>query len=593
MRYDFDDAFLDELRSRNDIETVIGEYMDLRRRGHVLTGLCPFHNEKTPSFTVYPDTQSFYCFGCGAGGEIITFTRKFYNLDFVEAVKQLADRAGMALPISAGGGGSGVESLRRLVLEANRAAARFYNELLYKPEGEAYLDYLRNRGIDDRTITAFGLGAAPDAWHTLFDHLRAKGFANDILVSANLVKKTERNNITSYYDMFRNKIIFPVIDVRGNVIAFGSRVIDNSKPKYINSSDTPVYKKSNELYALNIAKNGNEGKLILCEGYMDVIALHGAGFTNAVAGLGTALTPSQVSVISRYAKEVMLCYDSDEAGKQATAKALSLFSQTGVKTKVINLTDGKDPDDIIRKQGKERFRALLEGSSNDIEYRLLTERKKHDTESADGKISYLKAAAVILAVNGGSIERDIYAARLSDELGVGKDAVLQQIKLVDVRNERAKQNNAVRDAEKAKRKLYEGLVPKGQNNTRAVKAEEILLANIIANPSFLKKLEDKLTGGLFTVSVYEKAFGIISKRILDGSRLDITYLSGDFTPDEMGALSRLYTPGFPISNTIKECEDCIAALIEEKENTGLGFSDVSELNDEEYRSLFNMDKNQQ
>lgn len=593
MRYNFDDAFLYELRNRNDVETVIGEYVDLRRRGRVLTGLCPFHNEKTPSFTVYPDTQSFYCFGCGAGGEIITFTRKFFNLDFVEAVKQLADRAGMTLPISAGGGTGGFESMRRLVLEANREAARFYNEFLYKPEGGAYLNYLRNRGIDDRMIKAFGLGAAPDAWRTLFDYLHAKGFANDILVSANLVKKTERNNKTAYYDMFRNKIIFPVIDVRGNVIAFGSRVTDNSKPKYVNSSDTPVYKKSNELYALNIAKNGNEGKLILCEGYLDVIALHGAGFTNAVAGLGTALTPSQVSVISRYAKEVMLCYDSDEAGKQATAKALSLFSQTGVKTKVINLPDGKDPDDIIRERGREYFRTLLDGSANDIEYRLAAQRQKHDTESADGKISFLKAAAVILAVNGGSIERDIYAARLSDELGVGKDAVIQQIKLVDVRNERAKQNSAVRDAEKAKRKLYDGIIPKGQSNQRAIKAEEILLANIIANPSFLKKLEGKLSGELFTVPVYEKAFGIISKRIIEGSGYDITYLSGDFAPDEMGAVSRLYTPDFPISNTVKECEDCIEALTDEKKSSKQAYKDVAALSDEEFLSLFNMGKNQQ
>lgn len=591
MRYNFDDAFLDELRRRSDIESIVGEFVNLRRRGRVLTGLCPFHNEKTPSFTVYPETQSFYCFGCGAGGEIITFTRKFYNLDFIEAVKLLAERAGISLPISAKE--DGTANLRRRIFEANRDAAHFYHELLYKPKGEAQLKYLKGRKISDKMITKFGLGAAPDAWRTLYDHLHSKGYADEILVSANLVRKSKKNNIANYYDTFRNKIIFPIIDVRGNVIAFGSRVIDKSTPKYINSSDTPVYKKSNELYGLNLAKNGNEDKLILCEGYMDVIALHGAGFTNAVAGLGTALTESQVSLIARYSKEVMLCYDSDEAGKRATTKALSLFSHTGVKVKVINLPEGKDPADIIKERGKERFRALLTGSANDIEYRLEQQRQKYDIDTADGKVGFLKDAAAILAVNGGTIERDIYAAKLSDELGVGKDAILQQIKSVNIKKERAKQSNAVREAEKEKRKLYKGIVPREQTNMRAVKAQEILLANIIANPSFLAKFEDKLSKELFITPLYEKTFEIISERIIKKLPIDIIYLSGDFEPDEMGAVSRLYTTSFPITNTVKECEDCISALNEERENAELSGSDVSALSDEAYLNLFNMGKKQQ
>ncbi len=589
MRYAFDEAFLDELRLRNDIESVIGEYVSLKRQGRILTGLCPFHNEKTPSFTVYPDTQSFYCFGCAAGGEAITFARKFFNLDFIEAVKLLAERAGMSLPVLSSQ--DGYSKLRRSVFDANREAAKLYNELLYKPEGKAQLDYLRGRGISDKMITVFGLGAAPDKWRMLYDHLSSKGFSEEILVSANLLRKREKNNKAIYYDNFKNKIIFPIVDVRGNVIAFGSRVLDNSNPKYVNTADTPVYKKSNELYALNIAKNGNEGTLILCEGYMDVIALHGAGFTNAVAGLGTALTPAQVSLISRYAKEVMVCYDSDTAGKQATAKAISLFSRTGVKVKVIDLPDGKDPDDIIKQHGKERFRALLEGSANDIEYRLSLERKNHDLQTADGKISFLKAAAVILAVNGGSIERDIYAAKLSDELGVEKGAVLQQIKLVDVRNERARQKGSVRQAEKEMKKLYKDLLPQGHEDLRIIKAQEILLANIIANPSFLTKLEGKVSKEIFITPVYKKAFAIISERISNNSGIDIIYLTGDFTPDEMGAVSRLYASKLPLSNTLKECEDCISVLLEETKKSD--FKDVSKLSDEEFLNLFNMDKNQQ
>lgn len=588
MRYAFDDTFLYELRQRNEIESVIGEYVSLKRHGRIFTGLCPFHNEKTPSFTVYPDTQSFYCFGCGAGGEVVTFTRKFFNLDFIEAVKLLAERSGMSLPALSSQ--DGYSKLRRSIFDANREAAKLYNELLYKSEGKAQLKYLRSRGISDKMITVFGLGAAPDKWRTLYDYLSLKGFSDEILIAANLIRKSERHNKTIYYDNFKNKIILPIIDVRGNVIAFGSRVIDNSNPKYVNTSDTPVYKKSNELYALNIAKNGNDS-LILCEGYMDVIALNSAGFTNAVAGLGTALTPAQVSLISRYAKEVMICYDSDTAGKQATAKAISLFSQTGVKVRVIDLPEGKDPDDIIKQQGKESFRSLLDVSANDIEYRLSLERKNHNLQTADGKISFLKSAAVILALNGGSIERDIYAAKLSDELDVDKSAVLQQIKLVDVRNERARQKGSMRQAGREMKKLFKDLLPQGHEDLRIIKAQEILLANIITNPSFLTKLEGRMSKEIFITPVYQKAFGIISERILNNNGLDIIYLTGEFTPDEMGAVSRLYAATIPISNTLKECEDCITVLLEETKKSE--FKDVSKLTDEEFKNLFIMDKNQQ
>lgn len=588
MRYNFDDVFLDELRMKNDIETIIGEHVELRKRGHIFTGLCPFHNEKTPSFTVYPDTQSFYCYGCGAGGEVITFTRKFYNLDFIEAVKLLAEKSGLALP--AVGGDDGAAKLRRLVLEANRDAARFFHETLQTPKGQAQLNYLYGREISDKMIVTFGLGAAPDEWQGLYDHLRGKGYSDEILVAANLVRKSVKNNRTNYYDQFRNKVMFPIIDVRGNVVAFGSRVMDNSKPKYINSSDTPVYKKTNEIYALNLAKNKNEGELILCEGYMDVIALHAAGFNNAVAGLGTALTSSQVGLISRYADRVALCYDSDDAGRKATEKALALFSETGVKTKVINLPEGKDPDDIIKKQGKERFRALLESSANDIEYKLSLERQKYDTKTADGKVSFLKAAAAILAVNAGAIERDVYASRLADELEVNKDAILQQIKGINIKNERIKQKNAIRDAEKDKWKVYEAATGKNKKDIRIIKAEEILLANIISSPSFLSKLSDKLSRELFITPVYIKAFSAISERIKNNKPIEITYISENFEPSEMGVVSRLYMGGIPVSNTLKECEDCIKVLTDEKGKKELGYKEVSQLSDDDFLSLFNNDK---
>ena len=339
MAMRFTDEFIDRLRDSNDIESVIAGYVDLRRRGKTLTGLCPFHNEKTPSFTVYPETSSYYCFGCGAGGDVVTFVRNIENLDYVEAIKFLADRAGIKMPDDKFD--DTAANLRRRIYSANREAARFFHETLFSENGKAQLDYLRRRNVPMKMIKHFGLGAAPDDWHALENHLKAKGFNRDELVAANLLRFSEKNGKRYYYDAFRAKVMYPVIDLRGNVVAFGGRVLDNSKPKYINTSDTLVYKKSNELFALNFAKNGNDRKLILCEGYMDVIALHAAGFENAVAGLGTALTPEQVSLISRYADEVALCYDSDEAGQKAIKRASEILEKSRIVAFCQNRRKGK------------------------------------------------------------------------------------------------------------------------------------------------------------------------------------------------------------------------------------------------------------
>ncbi|MGN0568299.1 MAG: DNA primase, partial [Acutalibacteraceae bacterium] len=385
------DSFLEELRSRVDIESVISPYVNLRRRGKNLVGLCPFHNEKTPSFTVYPENDSFYCFGCGVGGDVITFVRRIENLDYLEAVKMLADRAGMALPED--GFDDSMAKQRTAVLEANRAAAKFFHAELMSERGREALDYFLGRGLTIETIRHFGLGYAPDGWRALKNHLNQKGFDDTLLESANLLRRSEKNGKVNYYDNFRNRIMFPIIDPRGNVIAFGGRVMDDSKPKYINTSDTLVYKKSNGVFALNFAKNGNDGKLIVAEGYMDVIALHQAGFTNAVACLGTALTKEQANLLSRYAKEVLISYDSDEAGQKATARAINIFSSTGLEVRVLRLSGGKDPDEIIRKYGAQRFRDIIEGAANDTEYRILRAREGIDISSDDGNLKFLSLAA--------------------------------------------------------------------------------------------------------------------------------------------------------------------------------------------------------
>ena len=419
------DEFLAELRARTDIESVISPYVNLSKRGRLVKGLCPFHNEKTPSFTIYTDSQSFFCFGCGAGGDAITFVRRIENLDYVEAVKVLAERAGMKMPED--GYDDSIAKHRQRILAANREAAKFFHSTMMSPQGKIGLDYFLGRGLTMQTIRHFGLGYAPDSWDALLKHMRSKGFTNQELFDANLVRMSTKGERTHYYDNFKNRAMVPIIDLRGNVIAFGGRVLDDSKPKYINTSDTMVYKKSNGVFALNFAKNGNPSQMIVAEGYMDVIALHQAGFTNAIACLGTALTQEQARLVARYADEVVLSYDSDEAGQKATKRAIEIFSKTGVKIRVLKLTGGKDPDEIIKKFGKEKFRSLIDGAANDIEYSILRERDKYDLDSIDGKTKFLTAIAATLA-SANPIEQDAYAAKLASEMQISKDAIMLEIK---------------------------------------------------------------------------------------------------------------------------------------------------------------------
>ncbi len=581
MALRFTDDFIDKLRDSNDIESVISGYMELRRRGRTLTGLCPFHNEKTPSFTVYPETASYYCFGCGAGGDVINFVRNIENLDYIEAVKFLADRAGLKMPDDRAD--DTTSNLKRRIYEANREAARFYHETLFTENGKAQLDYLKRRNVPLKMIKHFGLGAAPDDWHALENHLREKGFKRDELVAANLLRYSDKNGKRYYYDAFRAKVMYPVIDLRGNVVAFGGRVLDNSKPKYINTSDTLVYKKSNELFALNFAKNGNERKIILCEGYMDVIALHGAGFENAVAGLGTALTPEQVSLISRYADEVALCYDSDEAGQKAVRAAINLFSKTGVRVKVIKLQGGKDPDEIIRTHGKESFAKLLNTADNDTEYKLSVIRSKYDVDTPDGKVNFLREAATFLA-GADALGRDVYAMRLSDELGVSKDAILQHIKEAAKREHYRKAKTEFSDAQKKAQEMEKNVDPQRVKNMRAARAEDTILITLLNNGSFYNSFKDRLKSDIFFTPVNKRIFEIISERLENRESIDIAHLSQFLTSDETGAVARLLSRQSMVSNTVKECEDCLKVLEEEKRKRET--SNPSQMSDDSFLAFF-------
>lgn len=580
------DAFLEQLRANTDIESVISPYVNLRRRGKNLVGLCPFHNEKTPSFTVYPENGSFYCFGCGVGGDVITFVRRMENLDYMEAVKQLADRAGMALPED--GYDDTLAKKRTAVLAANRAAAKFFHSQLFTEQGRQALDYFLDRGLAPETIRHFGLGFAPNDWRALKRHLNEQGFDDVLLESANLLRRSDKNGKVSYYDNFRNRVMFPIIDPRGNVIAFGGRVLDDSKPKYINTSDTLVYKKSNGVFALNFAKNGNDGKLIIAEGYMDVIALHQAGFTNAVACLGTALTKEQANLLSRYADTIILSYDADEAGQKATARALGIFGTTGMEIKVLHLEGGKDPDEIIKNYGAQRFQAIIDGAANDTEYRLLKARQGIDLATDDGKVKYLSAAAEILAEIGSPVEVDVYASRLAHELGVDKLAIQSQVKY---KREGLKKRRAVKREQEQTRLLINGQNtknPERAQHLRAAKAEETLIASLMRNPDFYNKLKDGLSADYFVTALNRRIFSVVLSRLEEGGNTEPYFLSSEFTPDEMDEVERIFRSAAQLSNTVDECSDCIKILKEEKNKPET--VKASELSDEDFAKLFRSDK---
>lgn len=576
------ERFIQELQERVDIEEVISSHITLRRRGKTLVGLCPFHNEKTPSFTVYPDTNSFYCFGCGAGGDVISFIRRIDNLDYVEAVKTVAQMAGMSMPED--GYDDTLAKRRMRLLAANREAARFFNACLMDEKNRPALDYFLRRALTTATIRHFGLGYAPDSWHALTEHLRSKGFTYEEMVLANLVRRSDKNGKANYYDNFRNRVMFPIIDLRGNVIAFGGRVMDDSKPKYINTSDTPVYKKSNGVFALNFAKNANENKLLLVEGYMDVIALHQAGFTNAIACLGTAFTSEQANLLSRYAEEIIICYDNDGAGREATQRALNVLGKTGLKLRVVTMSGGKDADEIIRTHGKERFAELLGMAANKTEYRLLQERNKYNLNTDDGKLRFLTAAAQILA-ECSAIECDIYATRLSNELGVSAESINAQIRSVKTRQRRSDESKRLKESEALiERSFADKNNPQRAANIRAAKAEETLIASLMRNPDFYPKLKDKFSADDFVTDFNKRIMRCLADKLDKGFIPELSLFAREFTPEEMGSVTRIYMSSAELNNTLRECEDCISVLQNAAESNP---TDVSSLSAEEYLKLFN------
>ncbi|MBE6774866.1 MAG: DNA primase [Ruminococcaceae bacterium] len=586
MAQRFSDEFLAELRMRCDIEQIISSYTPLKRRGKNLVGLCPFHNEKTPSFTVYPESQSFFCFGCGAGGEVISFIRRAENLDYTEAVRLLCDRCGMVMPSE--GYDNSLAEKRKRMYEINKEAARFFHSCLFEEQGKAGLDYYKERGLKKGTIIRFGLGYAPDGWRNLLTYMRGKGYSYEELYEANLANKSEKNGKVSFYDSFRNRVMVPIIDVRGNVVAFGGRVLDDSKPKYINSSDTLVYKKSLGVFGLNLAKSTKEKSLILVEGYMDAISLHQAGFDNVIACLGTALTSEMAHLLARYTDEIILSYDADDAGQKATDRAIGIFSSIGMKVRVIHLTGGKDPDEILKKYGPERYRSLIDGAANDIEFELIRLRKDFDLMTSDGKMKYLERAAEVLAKTS-VIAQDIYTSRLSEELQVDKSRIAVRIDQLRRRTQRKEEGQKYKRIQQDAMSQNTKIALKNSTNIRAVKAEERLLGALYRNPDFYRGIKGEIAAEDFSVGIHGRIFTLLAERIEEHRSLELTSFSQELAGEEMDIFVQIIKKNENLNHTFKVCSDCVQVMTEEREKRQQNVS-AATLSDEDFLALINQQK---
>ena len=527
------DHFLDELLARTDILDLVSESVRLTKKGGSYWGCCPFHSEKTPSFHVVPDRQMYKCFGCGKGGGAINYVMELENLPFKDAVAVLAQRAGMQMPEF--GSSPGARERREKLLAINKQAARTFHRWLHGPEGAEGLAYLQRRGLSRRTLTNFGLGFAPNAWDRLIAELSAQGYDKRDLLDAGLAVSNKDGRI---YDRFRNRVMFPIIDVRGNVIGFGGRVMDDSTPKYLNSPDTPVYNKSRNVFALNIAKTSKAGRVILTEGYMDTIALHQAGFDNAVASLGTALTEEHGQLLARHFQEAVIAYDGDGAGVKAAQRAIPILEKAGMKVKVLRMTGAKDPDEFIKAYGRGAFAKLLDQSENQVDYRLAQLRKKYDLADDGQKVAFLQDAAQLVSALPSAVEREIYGGHAAQAAGVSADAMKLEVdRALKGRLRKAKRQQERRDLAPASQ-----LQPKARalryENIRSARAEEGLLRLLMLDPGLAGRMEG-VTGAEFSSPLLGRAFDCLSGRAAAGLSTQLAALAGEFTGEEMDHLAQV------------------------------------------------------
>ena len=550
----YSDDFLEQLRAACPMETIAGNYVNLIRRGRHYVCNCPFHSEKSPSCTIFPDTQSFYCFGCGAGGDVITWVRRMENLEFTDAVKQLAEKSGLQVPNDREADRRA--QLRTRIFAINRETANFYFRNLIAGNDKRGLQYFVSRQLKPETIKKYGLGYAPDSWNTLTDHLLKKGFTEEELLAANVAHRSGKGNL---YDAFRGRVMFPIVDTRGAVIGFGGRVLDDSQPKYLNTAKTPVFDKGRNLFSLNFAKDSSSTHMILAEGYMDVIAINQAGFSNVVATLGTAITPEQVRKLTQYAKEMIIAYDSDGPGQQATQKAINRFSEVGMPSRILHMTGAKDPDEFIKKYGSERFRLLLEQAGDAINFRLDRCENGLDTNTESGKVQLLKRVVSVLAEIQNPLEREVYLSRTANKWEISAEVLHQQV-------DRTIRSKRRLEATKEWKDIIEHTVrpepqqPQSGNHLRERKAEERILFYILSKPEESAWIVDEIKPEQFSSALFQQVLNAFQESVRQQTSFSLSSMGDVLSEGEMGKLSGIAARNQEVPVTKEEVQDCIRAL---------------------------------
>ncbi len=567
------ESFLDDLRANNDIVSVMSSYVDIKRAGRDYACVCPFHPDKNPSCHIYTETQSFYCFGCQAGGDVINFIRLIENLEYMESVRFLAQRAGMAMPDDAVDKSG--NNLRQRLLEINREAAIYFRDTLLSPKGKPGLDYIIERGLSPGIVKKYGLGYAPEGWHNLHYHLRSKGFTDDEMEAGALI--TRNNN--SLYDKFRNRVIFPIIDRRQNIIGFGGRALEKDpKAKYLNSDETYVFHKRENLFSVNFAKNTKEDFLILCEGYMDVISLHQAGFDNAVATLGTAITPQQANLMKRYTNQVIISYDADAAGQGATVKAINLFAEAGISARVLKIPDAKDPDEYIKKFGADSFRAIISRTETALDYEFNKLKAGIDFNAPSGRAEYLKKAVNFLANIRSDTDRTVYiteAAKLSSQSSSFiKEIVEDRMKKNAFNKQRNEEKKIIRGE-----RTRDVINPDSMKYPVEEKAERGIIAFLFHSPDRLRDVEAKLNPEDFPTEFNRKVYNCIRDCIKNGYLPDFSSIGGEFTVEEMGRITGICKQGDMLPYSIQRLDEYIKVLLKHKEKANE--KPAAELTDEE------------
>ena len=564
----FPAAFIDELVNRNPIEDVVGQYVALQRRGSNLFGLCPFHGEKTASFSVAPDKGMYYCFGCHKGGGVINFQMEVEGMSYPDAVRALAKRAGMDVPED-----EQYQSRYRAqerLWALHKEAARFFHAQLYAPVGAEALNYALGRGMSKAILTTFGVGFAPDTWDSLVKAMRAKGYTDQELRDSGLVTVSQKNG--NIFDRFRGRLMFPIIDVRGNVIGFGGRIIKNDQDaaKYLNSPETLIFNKRKNLFGLNLAKRSKQGFLILVEGNIDVVSLHQYGFDNAVASLGTSLTEEQATLLTRYTEQIVLIYDGDEAGQRATRRAIPILEKAGIQVKVLQIRDAKDPDEFLKKFGADKFKVLLEESSNRVEYQMSAISRKYDLREDDQRVKYVQEAADLISTLGSPVQREVYGHRAADWAKISYDAMKMEIdKAYKRRISREKKKQEKIDLAPA-----QALRPKSRNirydNMRSAMAEETVIALVVKAPALLDQAK-ALRAEEFSSPLLGRVYGQLRTRHDQGLEVSLGVLE-DLTAEEMSHVAGiLHRQEGPVNE--QALADCIRTIRDEHQSSSVTTED--------------------